>query len=54
MGSKFVGKPQGQTPLFATEYLRGAPTLTAGDLGGRITFFAVDNLQRFRLETACG
>jgi hypothetical protein len=25
-----------------------------GNDGGWIAFFAVDNLQRFRLETACG
>jgi hypothetical protein len=37
-----------------TEYLRGVPTLKEGDLGVRITFSAVDNLRRFRLETACG
>jgi len=30
------------------------PTLKAGGFGVRITFFAVDNLPRFRLETAYG
>jgi hypothetical protein len=56
VGRDPVRAPKNWIPAFAgmTEYLRGVPTLKAGDLGVRITFFAVDNLQHFRLETACG
>ena len=55
-GRDSVRAPKTWIPACAgmTEYLRGVPTLKAGDLGVRITFFAVNNLQRFRLETACG
>jgi hypothetical protein len=51
-----VRAPKNWIPACAgmTEYLRGVPTLKAGDLGGWIAFFAVDNFRRFRLETACG
>jgi hypothetical protein len=42
-------KERGLTPLFSLFF-----SACAGMTAGRIAFFAVDNLQRFRLETACG